>query len=86
LRDHVTIAGAYETPPRRYREHSSMDLFRMILSGAMAEWHVGPKDIDGVITTTGGDITGHDTYVHGRLISSISPVPQLSGQPLQPYP
>lgn len=71
MREDVTIAGAYEVPPRRYREHSSIDLFRMILGGALAEWPVSPRDIDGVITTTGGDITGHDTYIHGRLISEL---------------
>lgn len=78
LADQVTIAGAYEIPPRRYREHSSMDLFRMILGGAMAEWRIGPRDVDGLLTTTGGDITGHDTYIHGRLISELGIRPSIA--------
>lgn len=71
MSEQVTIAGAYELQPRRYRDKSSIDLFRMILAGALAEWPVSPGDIDGVITTTGGDITNHDTYIHGRLISEL---------------
>jgi len=77
MRD-VTIAGAFEVPPRRYREHTSFDLFRMILKGALAEWNVRPREIDGLLTTTGGDVTGHDTYIHGRLISELGIKPALA--------
>lgn len=71
MRSPVTIAGAYEIPPRRYPEKSTLDLFRMVLKGALAEWRLRPEDVDGLLTTTGGDITGHDTYIHGRLISEL---------------
>lgn len=74
----VTIAGAYELPPRRYKDKSSIDLFRMILGGAIAEWGLSPDDIDGVMTTTGGDITEHDTYIHGRLISELGIRPTIT--------
>lgn len=67
----VTIAAAYELPARRYPELDTIDLFRAVLKGALASWPVGPQDIDGLLTTPAGTITGYDTYIHGRLISEL---------------
>jgi acetyl-CoA acetyltransferase len=71
LSKQVTIAAAYELPARRYPEFDTLELFRAVLKGALASWPVGPQDIDGLLTTPAGTISGYDTYIHSRLISEL---------------
>jgi len=65
----VAIAAAYEHPPRRYNDLDFNDLYGEVLKGCIASWGVKPQDIDGILTTPGGGMTGHDTYVHDMLVS-----------------
>lgn len=72
----VAIAAAYEHPPRRYHDLEFNDLYGEVLKGCIANWGLRPQDIDGILTTPGGGMTGHDTYVHDTLVSEtgIRPV------------
>ena len=73
----IAIAGAVELFPRRYAELEPNDLFRMILKQAMRDWPVRPQDIDGIFTTPGGGMLGHDTYQHDRLVAETGIRPKV---------
>lgn len=68
----IAIAAVHEIRPGRYPELDSRDLFRTIMEGAIREWGIGPRDIDGLMTTPMGDVSDHDTYAHDRLISDLA--------------
>jgi acetyl-CoA acetyltransferase len=69
LGEAVAIAASYELPPRRYTELEFNDLYGEVLKGLFARWGGRPEDIDGLMASPGGGMTGHDTYIHDRLVS-----------------
>jgi acetyl-CoA acetyltransferase len=67
----VAIAGAFELPPGRYPQSSTLDLFRHALKGLISTVDVAPSDIDGFLTCPSGGVAGFDPYVHEALISEL---------------
>ena len=68
----ITIAAAYEVPPGRYPDLDSLGMMRELLKGVMRNWPVGPKDVDGLLTSpAGGSAGGIDIYIHDKLISEL---------------
>jgi len=68
----ITIAAAYEVPPGRYPDLDSLGMMRELLKGVMRNWPIGPKDVDGLLTSpAGGSSGGIDIYIHDKLISEL---------------
>ena len=68
----VTIAATHEMRPGRYPDLDPFEMFREVLKGAMASWGIGPRKIDGLLTSPAGQAAGAtDTYVHDKLISEL---------------
>ncbi|MBB4641450.1 hypothetical protein [Rhizorhapis suberifaciens] len=70
----VAIAATYELVPGRYPDLDPFDMFRAVLKGALGSWGIGPRDIDGLLTSPAGQSAGAtDTYVSagGMPMSSV---------------
>lgn len=67
MKEPITIAAAYELAPGRFHDCDAMAIFRKVAKGLMAEWPVGPRDIDGLLTSP----CDGDTYIHDKLISEL---------------
>lgn len=76
----ITIAASYELKPDRYPDKSGHDLLRDIVKGALKQWPVGPKDIDGLLVSPTGQASGGtpDLYVHEKLISEMGIKPTFA--------
>lgn len=77
LSEQIAIAGAVELPARRYSELEPNDLYRAVLKAAIRDWPVKPQDVDGILTTPGGGMRGHDTYMHDRLVAETGIRPKF---------
>ena len=74
----VAIAGAFELRPTRYANIDTLGLFREVLSGAMRTWDIGPRQIDGLLTSPASDAAGVDIYIHDKLISESGLRPTIA--------
>lgn len=75
----VAIAATYEMVPGRYPELDPFDMFRAVLKGALGSWGIGPKDVDGLLTSPAGQAAGStDTYVHDKLVSELAIYPRFA--------
>lgn len=69
----VAIAATYELVPGRYPDLDSFEMFRAVLKGALGSWGIGPRDIDGVLTSPAGQAAGEtDPNVHEKLVSELA--------------
>ena len=68
LRNEPAIAAVFELPPKRYPELSTLDLYREVLSHALAEWPLNAGDIDGLMVPP-ADMAGDrpDILMHERF-------------------
>ena len=68
----AVIAASWELVPRRYPELSGFGLFREIIKGALRDWRLSPKELDGLLCTPAGGASGEtDAYVHDKLLSEL---------------
>lgn len=67
----VAIPCAFEIPASRYRDLDDLGILHKVIKGAMAEWPVSPRDIDGMLVHPSGGISGYNIYVHDRLVSEL---------------
>lgn len=67
--EQVAIAASFELPPRRYTEFEFNELYGEVLKGLIGRWGGQPQEIDGLLVSPGGGMTGHDTYIHDQLVS-----------------
>src|SRR5690348_2824666 len=65
--------------PGRYPELGAFDVFRELLRGAIREWEITPKIVDGLLTTPAGQAQGQtDAYVHDKLIAELGIRPKFA--------
>src|SRR3546814_7633667 len=68
----VTIAATYEMTPGRYPELGPFDMFREVLKGSFGAWNIGPRDVDGLLTSPAGQASGAtDVYAHDKLVAEL---------------
>lgn len=70
----IAVAASYELKPARYPDKSGHDLLRDIIKGALKQWPIRPKDIDGLLVSPTGQAGGGgiDVYIHDKLISEMA--------------
>jgi len=75
----VAIAAAYELKPGRYPEFSAEDMYREVVTRALREWPVKPKDIDGLLTAPSGMVAGKiDALSHEKLAGKLGLQPRFA--------
>lgn len=75
----VTISAIYEMKPGRYPDLGPHEIFHAVLNGAISEWQIRPQDIDGLLTSPGGQASGAtDAYIHERLIAELGIKPTFA--------
>lgn len=72
MRNAPAIAAVFEMTPGRYPEHTALDLYRDVLSQALAGWGVRPAQLDGLLIPPADMAADRpDVLMHERFIDEL---------------
>jgi acetyl-CoA acetyltransferase len=79
MSEQVAIAATFELPPGRYPDLSVLDMYHLVMRGALGKWRLRPAQIDGLFTAPAGISSGRvEIATHEKLAQALGIRPTVS--------